>query len=566
MTGRLASVQVRLAGRRVTEQQPGIRRPPAHGSWIAIQQAAGNQAMTQLVRAGAGSALPAAVRAEMEAGFGRDFAGVRVHTGEEAAASALAEGARAYTAGQDIVFGAGRYAPQTIEGKRVLAHELAHVVQQIGAPGPAATAAAAEGEARQAASDFAAGSRPNVMSTAAGIQRDDLTDADRRRLSPADMALLRHWIEQEGHPGPPGVPAADQASAAAGQQHGHQDMPAAGKTSPALQDLPVISPPGGMKAPPGIARLGSRRKVIHVVEVTVPEVGMGPFGSTRMFSQADPVRVYNAVITQPDPSAGYNFDTYLVNTSVGNMVAAQYLGGTRFRVFMGSAECPGCHFGHGLEIDLHGQPFVTVMAEGLMNAMTVGDTAALLGEESALLPGVRAAEADEAARLAGPALRTADDEFSEFTQMIEEEGATEFKAAGEPVTMQPHGGASEARQTLGVSGEHQSMHGLPRSVGKHMPGYDPEAALTTLGEREMHTAMDRPWKDAFQDMRRQGRTTARAQEVYDAVADSIRRSPQLSADLKNTMTIRLHDEMFVEYGLAPGQQLRLPYPNIKPRP
>ena len=110
------------------------------------------------------------------------------------------------------------------------------------------------------------------------------------------------------------------------------------------------------------------------------------------------------------------------------------------------------------------------------------------------------------------------------------------------------------------------MHGLPRSVGKHMPGYDPEAALTTLGERESHTVMDQPWKDAFQNMRRQGRTTASAQEIYDEVAGSIRQSPDLSAEMKETLTLRLRDEMFVEYGLAPGQQMRLPYPNIKPRP
>ena len=162
--------------------------------------------------------------------------------------------------------------------------------------------------------------------------------------------------------------------------------------------------------------------------------------------------------------------------------------------------------------------------------------------------------------------RTPQDEFDDFTKLLQEEGSTGV-TSGEPVTMQPHGGAREARQLLDVTGdEAQSMHGLPRSVGKHMSGYDPNAALTTLGEKAMHTELDQPWKDAFQAMRHDGMTTASAQEVYDAVAGSIDSSTELSPGTKDTLKLRLLDEMFVEYGLQPGQQMTLPYPNIKPRP
>jgi hypothetical protein len=59
-----------------------------------------------------------------------DFGHVRVHTGPEASASAAAINAVAYTVGHDIVFGAGHYAPHTLAGQRVLAHELTHVIQQ----------------------------------------------------------------------------------------------------------------------------------------------------------------------------------------------------------------------------------------------------------------------------------------------------------------------------------------------------------------------------------------------------------------------------------------------------
>jgi hypothetical protein len=61
-----------------------------------------------------------------------DFGAVRVHADSRAAASARAVGARAYTVGSHIVFGAGRYAPRTGEGRSLLAHELTHVLQQTG--------------------------------------------------------------------------------------------------------------------------------------------------------------------------------------------------------------------------------------------------------------------------------------------------------------------------------------------------------------------------------------------------------------------------------------------------
>ena len=78
----------------------------------------------------AGEPLSDGVRAAMEDRLGFDFTGVRVHVGPRAAAQAAAVGARAYTMGSHIVFGAGRYRPDVLEGKRLLAHELAHVVQQ----------------------------------------------------------------------------------------------------------------------------------------------------------------------------------------------------------------------------------------------------------------------------------------------------------------------------------------------------------------------------------------------------------------------------------------------------
>jgi len=71
-------------------------------------------------------------RGFFERRFGRDFSHVRVHSDEHASKSAEAVNAHAYTVGNDIVFGPGQWSPQSDAGKRLLAHELTHVVQQTG--------------------------------------------------------------------------------------------------------------------------------------------------------------------------------------------------------------------------------------------------------------------------------------------------------------------------------------------------------------------------------------------------------------------------------------------------
>jgi hypothetical protein len=87
--------------------------------------------------AGNGVPLGGAQQSYFQARFGWDFGSVRVHAGPDAASAADRLGARAFTAGRDIAFGSGEYAPGTEDGQRLLAHELAHVVQQSrGGPAP----------------------------------------------------------------------------------------------------------------------------------------------------------------------------------------------------------------------------------------------------------------------------------------------------------------------------------------------------------------------------------------------------------------------------------------------
>ncbi len=82
-----------------------------------------------------GQPLDAATRAYFESRFGYDFSKVRVHIDGNATESAREVNALAYTIGPNIVFGEGRFTPETPAGRRLLAHELAHVVQRAGESG-----------------------------------------------------------------------------------------------------------------------------------------------------------------------------------------------------------------------------------------------------------------------------------------------------------------------------------------------------------------------------------------------------------------------------------------------
>jgi Domain of unknown function (DUF4157)/Bacterial toxin 4 len=108
----------------------------------------------------------------METQFGYDFSAVRVHDDAPAAATAAEIDAAAFTVGQDIVFGAGRYAPATAEGRELLAHELAHTIQQREAQSespPVAPGSVLESQAEQAAHAVVGGSAPTHSLSPSGL-------------------------------------------------------------------------------------------------------------------------------------------------------------------------------------------------------------------------------------------------------------------------------------------------------------------------------------------------------------------------------------------------------------
>lgn len=81
---------------------------------------------------GKGKTLPGKTRAEMESAMGTDFGGVNIHTDASAVEMSEELGAQAFTHGQDVYFNSGKYHPESADGKKLLAHELTHVVQQRG--------------------------------------------------------------------------------------------------------------------------------------------------------------------------------------------------------------------------------------------------------------------------------------------------------------------------------------------------------------------------------------------------------------------------------------------------
>lgn len=115
LTTKTGTTTAALVSRRPTPATGGVRRAPASvGATLRSP----------------GEALAPSTRAFFEPRFGHDFSRVRVHRDAPAAASAREVAAHAYTVGHHLVFASGRYAPDSASGRALLAHELAHVIQQ----------------------------------------------------------------------------------------------------------------------------------------------------------------------------------------------------------------------------------------------------------------------------------------------------------------------------------------------------------------------------------------------------------------------------------------------------
>jgi hypothetical protein len=175
-----------------------------------LQKTAGNATVTaaleeqepslvkDVVNSGAGAPLGGETRDFMESRLGADFGDVRIHSDSKASDSARSVQAHAYTVGNDVVFQSGKYEPESDSGKRMLAHELTHVVQQRsgpvdGTPAPGGIKVshpsdAFEQAAESSADRVMAGAAPMPATTApASVQRAD-----------DDEELQGSFVQREG--------------------------------------------------------------------------------------------------------------------------------------------------------------------------------------------------------------------------------------------------------------------------------------------------------------------------------------------------------------------------------
>jgi hypothetical protein len=142
-----------------------------------------------------GQPLDRATRAWFEPRFGHDFSRVRVHTGAESAAAARSLGARAFTVGPNLVFAAGEYAAESARGRSLLAHELAHVVQQSRLAGrtadlPVQRSCLPDSECAMPATGARAGSAKEFSEKEA--QREAPLQAEKRSQAPAVAQARGH--------------------------------------------------------------------------------------------------------------------------------------------------------------------------------------------------------------------------------------------------------------------------------------------------------------------------------------------------------------------------------------
>jgi hypothetical protein len=135
------------------------------------------------------------------------------------------------------------------------------------------------------------------------------------------------------------------------------------------------------------------------------------------------------------------------------------------------------------------------------------------------------------------------------------------------LAVQRHADASDVRGAYGVSGAQvQSAHLGPTSFLRDVTGYSRGNAPTTLLPTFVHASFDQHWKNWAIARRRAGDTDVSVAELYAEMMVAVDRIPLLTQATRNTIAWAIHRELFYDLGLAPGDRLTLPYPNVPPSP
>jgi len=281
-----------------------------------------------------GQSLDSGTRAFMEPRFGHDFGLVRIHADGRAAGSASDIEARAYTLGNDIVFGIGEYAPATSEGQHLLAHELTHVVQQraftvqwpvqIGEPG-----SRTELEAESVASSI---SLPVMASTVAIAQH----------TQPAQIQRQSHHGDEHAQPARPSAPRvvhvppppAHHLSAAQIQQLNQQHPP-----------LLRLMPPGPLRVEPQVTPEPLQFRVnIPVLDFNLLRLRIGSGVEFDLFNEPGVELDFSRSLVYPQDFSGAQACVNLFRLHLGRLI---------------DVALPGV----GTGVDSHGNPVQQVAPE-----------------------------------------------------------------------------------------------------------------------------------------------------------------------------------------------------------
>ncbi|MEU4219151.1 DUF4157 domain-containing protein [Actinoplanes sp. NPDC026623] len=174
-------------------------RPPSSAALERLQATVGNHEVNRLLREDGGHQLDDDVRRRMEERAGADFRDVRIHDDPSSAERVRAAGAVAFTVGSDIYFASGHFRPDTPRGRRLLAHELTHVMQQTAEIGTGDANADAERQA-EAAGVHASPGAAGLTAGPAGVPQlaeEPPAEPDARpRVAPAVTADLAERMNE----------------------------------------------------------------------------------------------------------------------------------------------------------------------------------------------------------------------------------------------------------------------------------------------------------------------------------------------------------------------------------
>jgi hypothetical protein len=553
-----------------------------------------------------GEPLEPPIRARLEHSFGTDLGHVRLHTGPQAAHLAAQINARSFTIGSQIGYPSATYSPHTVDGYRLLAHEVAHVTQQRPVEGAHLTTTrsgddferSAESAATQATRGGQIGYLPitsNILVAREGSfnpldwigsEIDQVKEAGYKKLIAAIRELHRAGIGKLRAYGS-GLSEADRATF-------DGIVEAVDLTLTIFEGLiyAVISITAGFLT--GIIQtvIGLIRLLAGVAEGILKFLwGFIDGGKAYDSWAAGVLKIVRAI---PDGLRGYVADwkarfakaspedsAIMIGELTGQILAfLATLGVSAGKAgTIAQAARLEASFARAAQAVLEPATAVTTTGVALGAAAEASPQAAALAN-AVVKQGGAAAQATTlvAAKTAGsgsqqpssaPDVEAPSSEEAEASKggdlppgyvddalaAIDDDALV---ASGEPVELTNYAQAPAAKLQSGLT-DTQAAHVSARSAMRIVAGYNPRAALVRLLSKAAHAGFDDYWKAVFRSMTKTSGNTISVGDYFNVMRDAIGNNPYFTTGEANSMVELLRDELYVQYGLKDADKVRLPY-------